>query len=117
MSLGTLEGHTCSTARMTWPARGLWWAEASLPDGAELEGALTLSLGGVDFAGTKVSGGAYDGRAAYRIVAGKGGVSKPLPKKGYANDAGVSLAGVIADAAREAGETVTGVPSTRLGPH
>lgn len=117
MSLGTLDGHSCSTACITWPAWGLWWAEAWLPDGAELEGALTLSLGGVDFAGTVVSGGAYDGRAAYRIVAGKGGVSKPLSKKGYANDAGVSLAGVIADAAREAGETVTGVPSTRLGPH
>jgi hypothetical protein len=50
-------------------------------------------------------------------VAGAGGVSKPLKRKAYINDAGVSLASVLGDAAREAGETIAGVPSTRLGPH
>jgi hypothetical protein len=118
VSLGSLDDHDLSGACITWPSWGLWWAEASLTKGAELAGRQSLVLGGVDFRGTVTAGGAFNGRAAYRLVAGAGGVSKALPKKSYTNDSGVSLAGVIGDAAREAGETVTGVsPTTRLGSH
>jgi len=104
-------------ARVAWPTWGLWWVDLNTVDPAELSGRVTLDAAGTAFSGTIVSGGAFDGRAAYRLVAGAGGVNKPLPRKSYVNDAGVALANVLNDAAREAGETLVGAPSTRLGPH
>lgn len=118
MSLATIGGSAVSRARVSWPAWGLWWADVDSPEPVELAGRQALLLAATTFSGTIVSGAAFDGRSAYRLVAGAGGVSKALPKKGYVNDAGVALAGVLADAAREAGETlVTAGITTRLGPH
>jgi hypothetical protein len=118
VSLATIGGHTVNRARVAWPTWGLWWADVDSPDPAELEGRQALTIASTTFSGTVVRGGAVDGRSAYRLVAGAGGVSKPLPKRGYVNDAGVALSNVLADAAREAGETlVTAGLSTRLGPH
>jgi hypothetical protein len=117
MSLASLSGHTASQARVAWPAWGLWWADVDTPEPVELSGRVALDVAATSFSGTIVAGGAFDGRAAYRLVAGAGGVNKALPKKSYVNDAGVALANVLGDAAREAGEALTGAPSTRLGSH
>lgn len=118
MSLSTLAGSTVVKASITWPAWGLWWTEVDVSDPAQLSGQQTLTIAGTEFAGTVMTGGAFNGRASYRLVAGGGGVNKALPKKGYVNDAGVALSLVLADAAREAGETLSlsGV-TARLGPH
>lgn len=117
MSLVSVADHPVSQARVAWPTWGLWWADLNTPNPAELSGRVPLNVAGTAFSGTIVSGGVFDGAAAYRLVAGAGGVNKPLPKKSYVNDAGVALANVLNDAAREAGETLAGVPGTRLGPH
>lgn len=117
MSLATFADHAVSKARVSWPTWGLWWADVDSSDPVEASGRVTLNVATTAFSGTVVAGGAFDGRAAYRVVAGAGGVNKPLPKKSYVNDAGITLASVLSDAAREAGETIANVPSTRLGPH
>jgi hypothetical protein len=117
MSLASVSGHALSAARVAWPAWGLWWFDLDTPDPAELNGRVPVDVAGTTFSGTIVAGGVYDGRAGYRIVAGAGGVNKPLPRKSYVNDAGVALALVLRDAAREAGETLADVPNVRLGPH
>lgn len=117
MSLASISDHAVSKARIAWPTWGLWWADLDTPDPADLAGRVALDVAGTAFSGTIVAGGVFDGRAAYRLVAGAGGVSKALPRKSYVNDAGVSLANVLNDAAREAKETLVGAPTTRLGPH
>ncbi len=117
MSAATLADSTVSRARVTWPTWGLWYADAHTADAEELSGVQTLSVAGTAFTGTVIAGGVHNGRAAYRLVAGAGGVNKALAEKGYVDDAGVQLSTVLADAAREAGETlVTAGISTRLGP-
>ncbi len=102
---------------MQVPAWGIWWADVSLAEAEVLTGAQTLTLAEVSCACTIVSGGAAHGTASYRVVGGAGGWSKLLPRKPYLNDAGLLASKVLADAAREAGETLAGVPTTRLGPH
>ncbi len=117
MSLATLGGVSVTALRMQVPAWGVWWADVHLAEDVALAGAQTLVLADVTCACTIVSGGAAHGTASYRVVGGKGGWSRSLPKKPYLNDAGVKASLVLADAAREAGETLSGVPTTRLGPH
>ena len=117
MTTATLEGHPVTSATLAWPTFGLWWADAYLADPVELSGRVSLAIAGTTFSGTVVSGGVFNGRAAYRIVAGAGGVSAALPKKGYVNDAGTSIITVLSDAARTAGETLTSIPTGRLGPN
>jgi len=51
------------------------------------------------------------------VVGGAGGWGREVAARGYANDAGVTVALVAGDAARDAGETLTGAPTTVLGRH
>ncbi len=114
----SLAGSPLAALRVAWPTWGLWWVEARPAQALAASGRVALDVAGTAFSGTVVSGGTFDGQSAYRLVAGAGGVGKPLPRRGYVNDAGVSLANVLADAAREAGEVlVTAGLTTRLGPH
>lgn len=117
MSLAALDGHAVTRGLVQVPAWGAWWADLDLADAEELTGAVTLTIGGATMQGTIVHGGAVDGRAAYRVVGGAGGWGRELPRRAYANDAGVKASLVLVDAARAAGETVAGLPTTRLGSH
>lgn len=118
MTLATLSGLSATRATVAWPTWGRWWADVDCAEPAALSGRQVLTIAGTDFSGTVVAGGENAGRSAFRLVAGAGGFAKSLPRRGYVNDAGVSLAQVLGDAAREAGETlVTSGLTTRLGPH
>jgi hypothetical protein len=117
VSLGTLSGRTLTRARLQAGAWGLWWVGCDLAEPEALTGAAALQLADQAFSGTIVSGGAINGRAAYRLVGGAGGWGKVLPKRSYNDDGGVRLRKVLEDAAREAGETIADVPNTLLGPH
>jgi len=119
LSDATLNGHRCTSAYVSVPAWGLWWADVGLDVEATVTGAATLALGGVTFRGTVSSGGAANGRTRLRIVAGAGGWSRSIPKKDYANDADVKASTVLVDAASAVGETIdaTTLPSSRVGPH
>jgi hypothetical protein len=113
----TLNGHAATRARVQVPAWGTWWADVDLVEAISISGAVTLQIAEVTFAGTIVSGGVAHDRASYRIVGGAGGWGQTLQDKGYASDAGIKISTVINDAAASCGETVSGAPTTRLGPH
>lgn len=102
----TLSGHSVVSARVMLPTWGVWWAEVTLTEGADLEGPVVLSLEGLALAGSVMSGGVYAGAARYRIAGGAGGWGRVLPPKSYANDAGVKASTIIADAAAACGEMV-----------
>lgn len=116
MSTATLNGSRATHARVEIPSHGIWWAEVSLDTEVTLSGAATLVIADLTLRGTIMSGGPTHGKSHYRIAAGAGGWGSMLPAKAYANDAGVKLSTVVGDAAREAGETVADLPTTRLGP-
>jgi hypothetical protein len=117
MSLGAVNGNAAARMRVQVGARGPGWADVDLTDPVELAGAVTVTLADVTLRGTVVSGGVAFGRAAYRIVGGAGGWGRALPAKPYHNDAGVKAAIVLADAARECGETAGALPTILMGHH
>lgn len=118
MSTALLGEHTCTRATLQLPAWGLAWADVELAEPTALSGTHTLKLAGASYVMTVVSGGISDSaRAAYRLVAGHGGWGKSIAKKSYANDAGVSKATVLRDAATACGEQMGIMPSGKLGPH
>lgn len=117
MSLATIGGATAVRARVLVGRWGLWWADVDLSGEVSLSGRQTLALADISLSGTVVSGGAADGRSAYRLVGGAGGWGRDLTAKPYQDDAGVRLDGVLQDLARETGETLADHPTTRLGPH
>lgn len=113
-----INGHAASTALVSIPGVGLWYAGVDLAEAVALAGAVTLQVLDISFAGFVVAGGVVDGRARYRIVAGAGGWGRELAPRAYANDAGITVAKLVADAAAEAGEPApVNVPTRTLGPH
>lgn len=115
MTTATLNGVACSRVHVQIPAWGAWWIDVDLVGAHTMSGAVTCVIGGVTMRGAVVSGGAANGRSGYRIVGGRGGWGRKVPKRGYADDAGVKLATVLRDAAEAAGETLGHLPTTRLG--
>jgi len=117
MTLATLNGGVAVTScRLQIPAYGCWWADVECASQDELSGAVTLALDDLQLRGTIVSGGAYQVRTRYRIVGGAGGWGRRVAARSYANDAGVKASLVLADVAREVGETLGPLPPGTLGP-
>lgn len=114
----TLNGHACAPGtRVQVGSWGCWWADLNLTEAVSLEGAAAIEFAGVSMVGTIVAGGTANGRAAYNVVGGAGGWGRMLDSKAYNADNGVKVSKVVGDAAASAGETVEGVPTTRLGSH
>lgn len=114
----TLNGHACAPGtRVQVGSWGAWWADLNLTEAVDLSGAAAIEFAGVSMSGTIVAGGTANGRAAYNVVGGRGGWGREIPRKAYNADNGVKVSKVVGDAASAAGETVEGVPTTRLGPH
>ena len=116
VALATLQGHRVTSARVDVPAWGAWYAEVSIDGEQSLKGAVDLVLADLTLKGTILSGGPDKGRSHFRIVAGAGGWGRPIPKKSYANDAGVKLSKVLSDAAAAVGETIDVTSSDNIGP-
>jgi hypothetical protein len=118
MPSATLNGNACASAYLTIPGVGLWYAECDLADAVALSGAVTLAMLDTAWSGTIIAGATVDGRARYRVVAGAGRWGAELPARAYANDAGLQVSRLIADAASEVGEPAPiGAPVDRKGPH
>jgi hypothetical protein len=117
MSTGAVGTIPASRLRMQVGAHGAWWCDADLTEEETLSGRVTIQLADITAQGTIVSGGAIHGTASYRIVGGAGGWAKALPRKGYSDDAGIRVSKLISDAAAECGESVSSLPTDRLGPH
>lgn len=115
----TLNGNAVSQLTQQIPAWGCWWADVALQEPIELAAgaSATLAIGGTTAAGTVLTGGALDGRAAYRIVGGAGGWHREVPAKGYRHITGVRASTVVEDLALAVGETVSGAPEIALSEH
>lgn len=117
LSLATLNGSRVTSARLSLPAWGRWQAEVSVDGEVALDGAVTLVLADLTLKGTILSGGPFNGRSFYRVVAGGGGWGRELKSESYANDAGVKLSTVLGDAASAVGEHLAPISATRrVGP-
>lgn len=117
MSLATVNGLPVSALRLQVPEWGAWWVDLDCTSDEPLKGRVEIAIGTDVLHGAIVSGGVESGRSRYRVVGGKGGWGKVLPRKPYLDDAGVKVSKVLTDLAREAGETIADLPQTRQGPH
>ncbi len=118
MASVALNGHAAQAALLTIPGVGLWYAGVDLTEEVALSGSVILSVLDTEWQGYVIAGGPVDGRSRYRIVAGAGGWGRELRPRAYANDAGLTVAKLVGDAASEAGEPApTDVPARTLGPH
>lgn len=117
MSSVTLGGSAVTALTLTVPGVGLWYADVAMQDAAEMSGQVELIVLDTSWQGCVIAGAVVDGRSRYRVVAGSGGWGRELPPKAYANDAGVTSARAIQDAADEAGETVADAPTGENGVH
>lgn len=118
MTAATLNGQRVTHATAQIPSWGCWYADADVDGDVKLSGAVTLVIADLTLKGTVLSGGPDKGRSHYRIVGGAAGWGRSIPKRSYSSDAGVRKASVLADAAREVGETLGTVSNTdMLGPH
>ena len=116
MASGTINGQAMTRATIVVPRWGIWWADVETVEGPVLSGAVTLALGGASFVGTIVSGGVYEGRGRYRVVAGSGGWRNEIAAEAYRSELGVRLLTVLTDAARAAGETMGTFTDRSVGP-
>ncbi len=115
----TLAGHRVTNARVHLPAWGIWWAEASIDEEAELAGRVSLAIADLTLSGTIMSGGiGPKGRASFRLAGGAGGWGRAIPARSYANDAGLKASTVLLDAATACGEAIdpATLPTGRMGP-
>lgn len=118
MSSVSLGGVAATSAVLTVPGVGLWYAGVELSEAVTLTGAVTLQILDTSWSGFVIAGGSVDGRSAYRVVAGRGGWGRDLAPRAYQNDAGLTVARLVADAAADAGEPApVDAPTTRLGVH
>jgi hypothetical protein len=115
VSTATLNGIACLSASVHLPAWGIWFADCLLDVEAILTGAVEFKIADLALTGTWLSGKPWLGRTSVRVVGGAGGWSRRCASKSYASAAGVRLETVIGDAARDAGETVAGVPTGIVG--
>lgn len=113
----TLSGHRCHRARITMPARGIWQARVELDDEILVAGPTTVSIGdNLVLVGTVVRGQPFAGTSRYLVRGGFGGWGDVVQARGYRSDAGVKASTVLADAARDAGETwAAPLPTTTIG--
>lgn len=115
--IATFAGKRVTHATVDVPAWGRWFADVSIDEEADLSGRVEIVVADLSLSGTILSGGPYQGRSRFRLVAGAGGWGKILKPKSYESDAGVKVSTVLGDAATEAGETLEPIaPTRKVGP-
>lgn len=112
MNAYTLEGVPISSALVSLPSYGIWRAQVSITDAKVLAvgSSVSLALGSLTLSGTIRDGGAYQGRASYRVVGGADGWPRVIPCRAYASRSGVHLSEVASDLASEVGERIVVEP-------
>jgi len=111
MSTATLAGNRCTSVTIRVPSVGAWVADCELDTAADITGEVVLDVAGLEFTGTAdpFRTGSFGGMTRARVVAGAGAWGATLAARAYHNDLGVSLATVVGDLAREAGEDLLGI--------
>lgn len=112
MSYATANGVEISAARGTSPLTGAWHYDLLLPDDSDLQGAVTLDIGGaLTLQGTVISGGTYIGTDSVRVLAGNGGWGAACTPKFYQ---GCTFATIAADLLRQGGEVLTPITDATI---
>lgn len=103
-----LGGQRLTACTLHVPPRGAWRAECEFESAPAFSGRATLSLGGMQLAGSIVPSfdGGFGDRRRCMFAAGAGAWGAPVLARGYHNDAGVKAILVAQDLAREVGETL-----------
>jgi len=104
----SVAGHRVTRLRLHVPNVGPWFLDAELDDDTALAGRVAVKIGSLELSGTVDErwSGTFATSTRVRVIAGAGGWGTTLAAKSYHNDAGVRVATVCGDAAREAGETL-----------
>ena len=102
----TLNNRPVAALTLTVPRVGLWVADVALVDDLALTGAVTLVVDGRERRGFVHRGGVESGRWRGRIVGGAGGLHSILGPGAFAD---TTLAVVLEETLREAGETLAPV--------
>ncbi len=101
----TLNGSPILSASVLMPRVGVWTADIELDSDTAPTGTVTLSSdAGPSWLGTVISGAVTLGTWRGRLVGGAGGLRRNLGPLAYQNP---TLGDVLADALREAGETLS----------
>lgn len=107
MSTASLAGYTATRCRVHRPSWGVWWAEVELAATPSLSGSVVLQLADLEMTGTVMTDGdTTTARSSWFVAGGAGGWGQEIAAESYSNDAGVSMATVLRDAARACGETI-----------
>lgn len=120
MSTATLNGTPVTELRVVLGSSGQWHAEGTTDRAVALEGVATLVVAGLTLVGRSYRGGPYLGEGKFRLRAGADdgstGWSKVVPGRSWQKRPKLST--VLADIARECGETieVTAAQDREIGP-
>lgn len=117
---GTIQGRPMLRCALQLARWGIWHAHVvsvAVPDIAE-GSRVELVLGGVSYSGTVRHGGTFREESRFHIVGGADGWGREVLDRSYQSALGVRRENVVADAAREVGETIGGDwGGARLGQH
>lgn len=100
------------------PYVGLWAADVKLADSTVAPARGSVVLGSLTLVGALGRSGALGGSRGIAVNGGAGGWRSTVPAMPYSNSAGVRLATILDDVAREVGESVAGVDAAAtVGAH
>jgi hypothetical protein len=99
----TVNGLRATLCAINLPRFGAWTADVDLDSAEAVTGAVTLEVDDASWSGAVARGGLVNGSWHGRLVGGAGGLSSAL---GALAQRGSTLGTVLADALREAGETI-----------
>ena len=99
----TVNGLRATLCALTIPRFGAWVADVDVDSAEAITGAVTLAIDDASWSGAVARGGLVNGSWHGRLVGGAGGLSTALSALAQR---GSTLGTVLADALREAGETI-----------
>lgn len=105
-ALLALNGKRITSLMLTVPQYGAWIADVSLAEATAVDASVELIVGNLTLRGTVVRAADFGGTQTARLVAGGNGWGRVIPELGYSQSAGIQLSAVLADAARECGESI-----------
>lgn len=116
MSLATINSSSLTDAVLTVPRNGAWLFDGVTAEPVEISvGPVTLTLGDIVLSGNVTRTATFTGARNFRAVGGKSGWTATVQPRGYSSSAGLQLAPLLQDAAREAGELLGPVPPSTPG--